>query len=202
MKKEEMLYREIASDYMKGTNRFTQLELSRRLSISISTVNAALKNVSRINAVQINNRSFSIIALDRLLAYWATHRNIERDIHCKITLGAGVNEIESSMSGGIAFAAYTAYKRTYSDVPADYGEVYVYATENGAAEIKRRFRQGAGTSSIVVLKADPVLERMISAASPKIMSVAPAQIFVDLWNIRTWYAKEFADALSKRIFGA
>jgi hypothetical protein len=26
-----------------------------------------------------------------------------------------------------------------------------------------------------------------------------AQIFVDLWNIREWYAKDYLDALSRRL---
>lgn len=196
-----MLYREISSDYMKGINRFTQLELSKRLSISLSTVNAALMNVSRINAVTINNRSFSIIAFDRLLFYWATHRNIAKDTCCNITVNAGINEIESSMPKGIAYTAYTAYKNTYSDAPADYSEVYVYATKEAIGDIKRRFPETKGTSSIVVLNADSALERRIDAGNLENTSVPISQVFVDLWNIRTWYAKEFSDALSKKIFG-
>ncbi|MCL4364875.1 MAG: hypothetical protein M1569_02355 [Candidatus Marsarchaeota archaeon] len=43
MKKEETLFREIATDYLGGNNHFTQLNLSEKLSISLSTVNSALK---------------------------------------------------------------------------------------------------------------------------------------------------------------
>jgi len=31
-------------------------------------------------------------------------------------------------------------------------------------------------------------------------SIPLAQVFVDLWNLPEWYAKEFVQALEKRIF--
>jgi len=198
MKLYEIFYREIATDYLSGRNSFTQRELSDRLGISIGNVNKALKALEAINAVRIAHRSFSIIAIDRLLLYWASHRNLNNDIVYSAFSDMRISEIEASMPNGIAFTAYTAYKKIYKSTPADYGEVYAYATESAINEIERRFPRKSGAYNIFILKTDPVLAGRIKNS----VAVAPLpSVFVDLWNIRTWYAKEFTDALSKKLFG-
>jgi len=80
MKLYEVLYREIATDYLSGKNTFTQKELSNRLGISISDINVSLKKLEEINAISIKPKYFNIIAIDRLLLYWATHRKLEKDL--------------------------------------------------------------------------------------------------------------------------
>jgi DNA-binding transcriptional regulator YhcF (GntR family) len=198
MKLYEIFYREVATDYLSGRNSFTQKELSNRLGISIGNINKALKALEAVNAVRITSRSFSIIAIDRLLLYWAAHRKLNKDIVYKAFSDMRVSEIEASMPNGTAFTAYTAYKKIYKSTPADYSEVYVYATESALNEIERRFTRKNGAYNIFVLKADPVLAGRIKNS----VAVAPLpNAFVDLWNIRTWYAKEFTDALSKKLFG-
>jgi hypothetical protein len=198
MKLYEIFYREIAADYLSGRNSFTQKELSNRLGISIGNINKALKALEAINAVRITHRSFSIIALDRLLLYWATHRKLNSDIVYKTFSDMHISEIEASMPNGTAFTAYTAYKKIYKSTPADYSEVYAYATESAINSIEKRFPKKSGTYNIFILKLDPVLAERIKNS----IAVAPLPgVFVDLWNIRTWYAKEFTDALSKKLFG-
>jgi len=157
-----------------------------------------LKTLEAINAVRITPRSFSIIAIDRLMLYWATHRKLNNDIVYSAFSDMRINEIEASMPNGTVFTAYTAYKKIYKSTPADYSEVYVYATESALNEIERRFPVKSGAYNIFILKADPVLAGRIKNS----IAVAPLpNVFVDLWNIRTWYAKEFTDALSKKLFG-
>jgi len=198
MKLYEIFYREVAADYLSGRNSFTQKELSNRLGISIGNVNKALKALEAINAVRITPRSFSIIAIDRLMLYWAAHRKLNNDIVYKAFSDMRIGEIEASMPNGTAFTAYTAYKKIYKSTPADYSEVYVYATESALNEIERRFPVKSGAYNIFILKVDPVLAERIKNS----IAVAPLpNVFVDLWNIRTWYAKEFTDALSKKLFG-
>jgi len=198
MKLYEVLYREIAEGFIKGNNRFTQKELSERLHISIGNVNKSLVQLEKINAVSIGRRSFHVTALDRLLLYWASHRRFDRDIVYKAVSDLSVAEIEGSLPNGIAFTAYTAYKRTYGNVPADYSEVYVYATEEGVNEIKQRFCKLGRFPNLFVLAADKVLSEYITDKNIHVVPIP--NMFVDLWNIRTWYAKEFVDTLSKRIF--
>jgi len=198
MKLYEVLYREIATDYLSGKNTFTQKELSNRLGISISDINVALKKLEEINAISIRPKCFNIIAIDRLLLYWATRRKLNKDVAYSAFARMRINEIEASMPNGVAFTAYTGYKKIYNDIPADYSEVYLYATKDALSEIEKRFPEHKHYDNIFVLRPDPILEERIENG---MTVVPPPNIFVDLWNIRTWYAKDFVDALSKKLFG-
>ncbi|MCL5099837.1 MAG: winged helix-turn-helix transcriptional regulator [Candidatus Marsarchaeota archaeon] len=199
MKLYEVLYREIAADFLAGTDRFTQKELSERLHISIGNVNRALSKLEEINAVAVGRRSFRVTALDRLLLYWATHRKLYNDVIYKALSELSVADTEASLPNGIAFTAYTAYKKTYGNVPADYSEVFVYVTEAAGEAIRQRFPKQGTAPNLFVLRADAVLSKRIASGKARVVPVP--NIFADLWNIKTWYAKEFTDALSKRLFG-
>ena len=94
------------------------------------------------------------------------------------------------MPNEIIFGAYTAYKFLYHDVPADYSEVYVYAD----VDLKERFPPQKGVPNLFVLKKDPFMESYGKTTTA-------AQTFVDLWNLRDWYAKEFIVAMEKRLHG-
>jgi len=199
MNKKESIYRSIACSYIEGRNSFTQLGLSKELSISISTVNSAVRDLAKVNAVRIGMRSFSVAEIDRVLFYWASHRNLDKDIIYCTRVDARVKEIEAGMPGGIAFTAYTAYMLYYRDAPADYSEVYLYATEGAVEEIKARFKGSKGIPNLFVLRADSDLEKRIMEDRIRHSSVCPAQAFVDLWNIKSWYAKDYSDAILKRM---
>lgn len=201
MKASEVVYREIAASYAKKVNRFTQLGLSKELSLSLSVINTAVANLERIGAARVELKYFYITDFEKLMMYWATHRNVDKDVVYATRANMPVREIEVSMPDGIAFTAYTAYKLIFRDVPSDYGEVYVYAGTEALDELKQRFREFEGIPNLVVLKADRVLERNIKERKMEKSSVPAVQVFVDLWNINTWMAKEYKDALSKRIMG-
>ena len=199
MKLYEVLYREIADMFLKGNNTFTQKYLSEKLEISIGNINKSIKKLESINAVKIDARSFSVIAFDKFMLYWATHRTINKDIIYKGFSDLSINEIEASMPNGVAFTAYTAYKKSFLSIPAEYSEVYLYATEDAIENIKKRFPKQSKFPNIFVLKADKILSNKIQ--NEKLSNVLVPNIFVDLWNIRTWYAKEFVETLSKKLFG-
>jgi len=104
-----------------------------------------------------------------------------------------VKEIERIMPD-VVFGAYTAYKFRFDDVPADYSEVYAYADDNELKIIKSRvskFKTGENNPNLYVLKKDKLL-----ASYPKIPL---SQIFVDLWNLKEWYAKDFLNELENKI---
>ena len=132
------------------------------------------------------------------MMYWATHRRLDNDIVYMAHSLLSVKEVEESMPNGILFTAYSAYKKIYHTAPADYGEVFVYATETSLEEIKRRFHKQGKFPNIFVLKADKALSNVIVRTKDECVPIP--NVFVDLWNIKTWYAKEFADALSKKLF--
>ncbi|MCL5419991.1 MAG: hypothetical protein M1354_03910 [Candidatus Marsarchaeota archaeon] len=199
MKKQEIVYREIGCAYIDGKRKFTQLELSGLLGLSLSTINGAVSNLEAVNAVSVSRRHFEVISLSRLLLYWATKRKVSNDVLYRTRAEEPVREIERNMPDEVAFTCYTAYKLMFKDAPADYSEVYAYATAEGTKEIIRRFRQKAGPPNLVVLKPDERLDAEIANGKLKHSSVCTAQMFVDLWNLKEWYARDFVAALEKRL---
>ncbi len=199
MKRQELVFRELARGHIQGRNTFTQLELSKTLGMSLGTVNKAVKNLEEINAVRISRRALEVSDFTRLMMYWATHRNLKRDVVYETRAGISAREMERSMPQGTAFTAYTAYMRIFGEAPADYSEVYVYATKEAGEEIKERFPGREGFSNLIVLAADEKLEKDIANKKLERGSVCAPQAYVDLWNIDAWYAKDFSDALAKRL---
>ncbi len=189
MKKIEQVYKEVLYQVIeKNKNKFTQLELSRRLGFSLSTINLALKKLEKIGSVRIEKRSFSVIDVRKMLYLWASERNIEKDIIFKTRVEMPVREIERNIPN-ITFAAYSAYKLKFKDVPADYSEVYFYADEEELKEIKKRFPENEKTPNLFILKKSGNYGKTDTLA----------QIFVDLWNLKSWYASEFLKALEKKL---
>jgi predicted transcriptional regulator len=192
MKKIELVYRQLLfSRLEKKTGVMTQAALARDLHLSLSTVNLALEPLRRMNAIGVLQRGLVVKDVKKVLYYWASLRNIDKDIIYQTRSDGSVKKIESEIPSRAIFAAFSAYKFTYKDVPADYSEVYVYADGN---EIRRRFPPRAGPSNIIVLKKDEAMGRYGN-------KVTQAQLFVDLWNLKQWYAKEYLLALERRIDG-
>jgi len=194
MKKTESVYREILYGIIeKKETSFTQLGLSKKLSVSLSIVNLAVKKLESFGAVKIMQRSFKVLDIRKIIFFWASIRNLWKDVLFKIRVEAPVREIERIMPD-IIFTAYSAYKLKFKDVPADYSEVYIYADNEEVEEIKERlinFKTSEKNPNLFILKKDQALYSC--------KSIRNAQIFVDLWNLKEWYSKEFINALEKRI---
>ena len=188
MRKVELVYREILFQAMEKNNRtLTQSYLAKTLKISLSTVNLALKPLQSMNAIKIRKMGFNIIDIKKILYYWASKRNLEKDIIYKTRVEAPVKEIEKQMPNNIVFTAFSAYKFKFKDVPADYSEVYIYAGE----DIKKRFKENNKVPNLFILKKDNA-EKYGKTATI-------ANLFVDLWNLNQWYAKDFLNALEAKI---
>lgn len=194
MKKTEAVYEEILYRAIeKKEFVFTQSELSKKLNLSLSMINLAVKKLNSIGAVKIKQRSFYVLDIEKILYFWASVRNLEKDIIFKVRIEAPVREIERVLPN-IFYTAYSAYKFHFNDVPADYSEVYVYADENELKEIKKRifdFKLLETNPNFFVLKKKPFLN--LYKKTPL------AQIFVDLWNLKQWYAKDFINDLEVKI---
>lgn len=197
MHKSEWIYRELLFQHLeKGKYQFTQLELAKKLGISLSTVNYALKPLEEMGAIRKTPMGFRLLDPKKLLLFWASKRNLPKDITYETRVDAGAKEIEKGMPHGVVYAACSAYRFKFNDAPADYSEVYVYADEETLKECKKRFPKKGGPSNLIILEADSHLTETTEK------SVCPiANIYVDLWNMRSWYAKEFLQALEKRIDG-
>ena len=192
MKKTELVYREILYRFMGEKNaKMTQLGLANALKISLSTVNNALNHLSKMGAVKVNRRNFEMVNPKKILYYWASIRNLNKDIIYKtcVEYKGTAAEIEKRMPSSIVFGAYTAYKFKFKDAPADYSEVYVYCADEDLKELIRRFPAKSGNPNLFALSKDFEDRKM-----------PVAQIFVDLWNIKEWYANDFINALEKKLF--
>src|SRR3989344_7122877 len=120
MKKIELVYKKILDEVIEKKNKkLTQAEISRALQISLSTVNLALEHLKKMNAVEVNNRNFTIVNAKKILFYWASIRNLEKDIVYGTRVDKSVVEIEKNMPPGVLFGAYSAYKFIFKDMPAD-----------------------------------------------------------------------------------
>jgi transposase len=193
MKKKEIILRELIIASTEG-QRMTQLELSKRLGVSLSTVNNAIAPLVRQGAIEAKRTGLSVLDMKKLVIYLASVRNLQSDVVFTTRVDMKVSEIEKSMPEGVVYAAFSAYRFLYGDTPADYSEVYVYADEKVLEELKSRFPAREGPPNLYVLQMDSRLPKLSkNAIAP------PIQIFIDLWNLREWYAKEFVLAMSKRL---
>lgn len=191
--KKERVYREILYGMLEENVRaFKQLKLSESCKLSLSTVNYALKPLERMNAVEKKRFGFSILDPKKVLLYWASIRRLERDIVYQTYVEEPVEKIESYVPENTVFTAYSAFKLKFKRVPSDYGEVIVYG-------MKRDFERRYGKENtrlkpnLMVLNLDEHLAKF---------KIAPiAQIFVDLWNLRSWYARDFLREIEEIIDG-
>lgn len=200
MNRQDSVLRTIACDSIAGKTRFTQSELAGRLGLSLSLINGVVKKLENISAVNINRRSFDVISLNRLLMFWATHRNLKRDIVYSARADLAVRDIERGLPDEVAFTGYTAYKFLYDETPSDYSEVYVYSTDRALEEIRGRFPNSTSKiPNLIVLKCDEYIQTEIQQHLLEKSSVCKAQLFVDLWNMNEWYSKEFVQMLTSRL---
>ena len=199
MLKEEIVLREILCQFMSGQKNLTQAHLSRELEVSLGMVNKTLSKLRQIGAARIGLRSFTIIDYNRILLYWSTIRNIERDVIYSTRVNLSVQEIERSAPAGVTFTAYTGSRLSFTEVPADYSEVWLYTPDETLEELRRRFRKNNLPRNLIVLRSDYKLADSVRKFSRNNNSVTIPQLYVDLWNIPTWYSKEFFSMVDRRI---
>ncbi|MBI4099861.1 winged helix-turn-helix domain-containing protein [Candidatus Microgenomates bacterium] len=188
MKKIEMIWREILEMSSK-TAFFEQKLMAAKLGISTSTVFAAIKPLRAIGAVTVTGRNFRVTNLEKILLFWATHRQLTRDIIYQTRVDSPILEIEGLVPPGTVYTAYSATRRLLGTAPADYDKVYVY----GDAKTVDRFPKLPGTPNLFVLKADPFLKNY--------GNITPvSQTMVDLWNLPDWFAADFFKALKEKFY--
>jgi len=185
MLKIEFIWRELLDRVIeKGNPNFTIIELAKKFSLSTSVVSHALIPLKNLNIVKVNKVSSKVIDWERLLFYWATRRNINKEIVYSTYSDLSVFDRDGFMPADVIPTAYTAYRIKFGKIPSDYDHVYFYS--NDLQEIKKRFPQKTGNPNTFVLSPDRYLSE-----SKKINL---AQMFVDLWNLPEWYAKDFQEA--------
>lgn len=194
MFKKEIIWREILYQTIeKKKDIFTQKELAKQFGFSLSTVFNSLKAPRQIKAIKVSGRNFQVVNPQKLLYLWATLRRLDKDILYQTHIdNSATAEIESMVPPRAVFAAYSAYRQHFTDVPADYDKVYFYYPADDLKTIKNRFPYKKGYPNLIVLKADFFLKNYGHLTTW-------AQTFVDLWNLEDWYAENFTKALEEKL---
>lgn len=185
MLKIEYIWRELLDRTIEKTNpNFTITELAKKYSLSTSVVNHALIPLRELNIVKINKISSQVTDWERLLLFWATRRSFKKEIIYSTYSNLPVYDREGLMSPDVVPTAFTAFRYLLNKTPADYDHVYFYSNE--VEKIKKRFSYKKDSPNIFILKPDKSLL--------KNKKVSLSQLFVDLWNLPEWYAKDFQEA--------
>ncbi len=190
MKKIERVYRELLFRSLEEDSReLTQKHLSERCEVAIGTANYALEPLESMNAIEKRRRSFVVLAPKKILLHWASVRNLRKDVAYSTHSHKDMRQIEQEMPPCM-FTAYSGYKFRHGEPPAGYSEIWVYGDEE---RIKERFPEEEGKKNVFVLEMDEHLE--------KFEEVPLGQLYVDLWNLDTWYASEFVESLEEIVDG-
>ena len=185
MLKIEYIWRELLDRTVEKRNpEFTITELAKKFALSTSVVNHALIPLRDLNIVKINKTSSKLVDWERLLYFWATRRYLKKDIIFSTFANLPVYDREALMPPEVIPTAYTAFRLKFDKIPADYDHVYFYS--NKIDKIAKRFPINRLQPNIFILKPDPFLL--------KINKIGASQLFVDLWNLTEWYAKDFQEA--------
>lgn len=171
----------------------TQLEASKRLGISLSTVNHALEPLEEMGAVRAERKGITVLDRRKLLLYWASvHSN-------KIAYSTSVESVEAAereLPPGVLLTSFSAFKRAYRSVPSDYSETYAYAHKDSLVELQKRFPPSARKHNFFVLGAPEQLFHFGGKGC-----VPLSLVFVDLWNNKEWYAAEFLKEMEGKGYG-
>ncbi len=189
MKKIELIWREILERGVVDPT-FEQQALAKKFRFSTSTVFAAVSPLRAIGAVAVTGRNFRVTDFEKILMFWATHRNLSRDIIYQTHVNLPVSEIEGLVDNETTFAAYSAARLWLGQAPADYDKVYVYAQK--VDNLTQRFPAKPGRPNFFVLQKDEFLAEKKAPVS---------QTFVDLWNLSDWFAADYLKALTDKFYG-
>lgn len=164
---------------------FTLTELAQKYSLSTSVVNHALIPLRSLKIVSIGKTVSQVTDWERLLFYWATRRNLKKDVIYSTFSPLPVDEREGLMPAAVIPTGYTGFCQRFGQPPADYDHVYFYSDQ--PEQVAKRFPPAKRPANIFIIKPDPFLA--------KSQQLGLAQLFADLWNLPEWYAKDFQEAV-------
>jgi hypothetical protein len=191
MRKKERVYREILHRFYElGVFRLGLREIASSCRVSPGLASHTLKPLQQMGAIRMYRRWFEVVDAWKILLFWCNVRRLWADVVYLNRVELPVEKIEGIVPPKAVFTAYTGFKHRFGYVPADYGEVVVYGV---AEEFEERFGEARHTEhpNLIVLKID---EHLL-----KFTKTPLAQIYVDLWNLGTWYAREFIAKLEKHL---
>ncbi len=175
-----------------GIRRSSLTKLSAELDMPVSTIHKALERPRAIGAVRGSASGLRVLDPKRLQLMWAAQRDLARDIVYATRVPTTVSEIEARLPVSAIPTAYTAFVlHEGHNLIADYEQVVVYADAN---DVRRRFPRRRGQANLLILEPDPLLSRY-GRVAPR------CQVYVDLFNLPTWQAQRFLEALDRDLLG-
>jgi len=193
MKKINMILREILYRvYERNEGFMSQKALAETCRVSMDTVNRLVTKLHRFRSVEKKPLGFRVTDPKKILSYWASTRDLHKDIVYSTYSPDSTSEIESALPEGSVLTAFSGYRMRFGKGPTPYDEVYVYAPPR---EVEAMFpKREVERKNLFVLRSDPHLERVGKDG------VAPlAQIYVDLWQIGGSAADRHLLELEKRM---
>lgn len=179
----------------KGIFKRTQSEIAEKLGVSLSTVNHALGIPAQIGAIRKESKFFVLADFKKMLYYWASMRNLARDVLYETYSDQSVLAIEGAALPESVFAGYSAARHLLGEAPADYAAVYFYIAPDYLTQFQERFPPGnTAAPNVFALKAPEHLPHTKEGTTL-------VQTFVDVWNLKDWYAKDYVRALEAKIDG-
>lgn len=194
MKKIETIWHDILYESLEKRHfKRTQQEIARKLGYSLSTVNHSLKVPLQIGAIRKSSKFFVLQDFKKLLYYWASVRNLSRDIIYQTFLPAPVQAIEGMAPSESVYACYAAARHRLGEPPADYAKVYFYIPPDSLTQFQERFPPDTTNApNVFALRLPPNMPHTKEGTTL-------AHTFVDIWNLSDWYAKDFTSALERKI---
>ena len=175
-----------------GIRRSSLTKLSAELDLPVSTIHKALERPRAIGAVRGSASGLRVLDPKRLQLMWAAQRDLARDIVYATRVPTTVSEIEARLPVSAIPTAYTAFVlHEGHNLIADYEQVVVYADAN---DVRRLFPRRRGQANLLILEPDPLLSRY-GRVAPR------CQVYVDLFNLPTWQAQRFLEALDRDLLG-
>ena len=151
MFKIEYIWRDLLDRTIEKKNPdFTITELAKKYTLSTSVVNHALIPLRALNIVKINKISSKVVDWERLLFFWATRRNLKKDIIYSTFSPLSGYDREGLMPPDVILTAFTAFRYLLNKTPADYDHVYFYS--NKIEKIAKRFPMSKRLPNIFILK--------------------------------------------------
>ena len=187
----EMVWRHLLVTALDvGIRRSSLTELSAELDLPVSTIHKALERPRAIGAVRGSATGLRVLDPRRLQVMWAAQRDLNRDIVYATRVPMTANEIEARLPVSAIPTAYTAFVlHEGRNLVADYEQVVAYADAN---EVRRRFPRRRGQANLLILEPDPLLSRY-GRVAPR------CQVYADLFNLPTWQAQRFLEALDREL---
>ena len=190
MKKIEFIWRHLLDSYLDHRQvSWRQQDLAQVFGLSSSTVNLSLKPLRELGGVRVGKRGFEIADWEKILYHWANHRRVTADVAAQIRVNIPILEIEGRLPGGSIPTAFTAARERWDEPPAEYDKVYCYHPHPQVVIDRFAAETTPGPANLFVLKSDPFISNPLSLS----------QLFVDLWGLSDWYAKDFVTLTKDKI---